>query len=188
VEPRGELSSFYDEHSRFVRVHDPVRTVFNFSDARPAAGRSLSDNNRVVIAAADVRKSPEPDESSTCTPATAILEVAESRTSPTSRRSPCTRNGRPRGFASQTPSWGSAWSHPANSKPQEPPWSIQACPDDQRGDVPRLSPRDLFRTPRPPLSWRSGPRNRQGPACQFAAFRAWPARRKARRPRRSPPA
>jgi hypothetical protein len=120
VEPRGELSSFYDEHSRVVHVHDPVRTFFNISDARPAAGRSLSDNagalsmlqvsrifhNRVVIAAADVRKSSEPDESWTCTPATTILGVAESRTSPTRGRSPCTRNGRPRGFASKEPFWG----------------------------------------------------------------------------------
>ena len=70
VEPRGELSSFYDEHSRVVHVHDPVRTIFDTSDARPAACGSFSDNahalqpfkiskifhNRVVLPAADVRK------------------------------------------------------------------------------------------------------------------------------------
>jgi hypothetical protein len=76
VEPRGELSSFYDEHSRVVHVHDPVRTIFDTSDAMPAACGSFSDNagalsvlqasrifhNRVVIAATDVRKSSEPDD------------------------------------------------------------------------------------------------------------------------------
>gem|GEM_PF-1903175 len=70
LEPRGELSSFYDEHSRVVRVHDPVRTIFDMSDSMPAVDNSFSDNarplsvfrvsrildNRVVIPAAHMKK------------------------------------------------------------------------------------------------------------------------------------
>jgi hypothetical protein len=63
-------SMFYGEHSRVVHVHDPVRTIFDASDAMPAACGSFSDNAhalqpfkiskvfhiRVVLPAAYVRK------------------------------------------------------------------------------------------------------------------------------------
>ncbi len=86
-EPRGELSSFYDEHSRVVRVHDPVRTFFDTSDSMPAVDNSFSDHaralsvfrvsrilyNRVVIPAAHARKCLDPGESWTCAPATEMI-------------------------------------------------------------------------------------------------------------------
>ncbi len=85
LEPRGELSSFYDEHSRVVHVHDPVRTIFDTSDSMPAVDNSFSDNaralyrvsriryNRVVIPAAHARKCLDPGESWTCAPATGMI-------------------------------------------------------------------------------------------------------------------